>query len=156
MVIPLMHGLAILLAVFAGSAVAAGPRGRVEYVGGTVDAIPSGARGVLKTTDADYLTLVTKTSTLRVLYPRVNLLEYGQNVSRRYWMAIVISPVLILAKKRKHFLTVGFSDNDGKQQAMVFMVDKADIRLLLASLEARTGVRVEFQDEEARRAGKGS
>lgn len=134
---------------------AAEPRGRVEYIGGTVTAIGEGSKGVLRTTDEEYLTLVTRLSTLRVDYSRVNLLEYGQNVSRRYVMAIMLSPVLILAKKRKHFLTVGYQDDEGKQQALVFVVDKNDVRLVLASLEARTGIKVEFQDEEARRAGKG-
>ena len=63
--------------------------------------------------------------------------------------------LLLLAKKRKHYLTVGYSDEQGRQQAMVFEVHKGAVRGLLVSLEARTGLRVEFQDEEARKAGKG-
>ncbi|MFN7937718.1 MAG: hypothetical protein U0R19_30600 [Bryobacteraceae bacterium] len=139
----------------ASACAATGDRGRVEYIGGTVDAFPGGTAGILKTSDKEYLILVTKKATMKVLYERVNLLEYGQQVSRRYALAILISPVLILSRKRKHFLTVGFQDDAGKQQAAVFTVDKDDIRTLLASLEARTGVRVEFQDEEARRQGRG-
>jgi hypothetical protein len=38
---------------------------------------------------------------------------------------------------------------------MVFRVSKDDIRMLLVSLEARTGRKVEFQDDDARKAGKG-
>jgi hypothetical protein len=34
-------------------------------------------------------------------------------------------------------------------------LDKDDVRSVLAGLEARTGRRVEYQDEEARRTGKG-
>jgi hypothetical protein len=34
-------------------------------------------------------------------------------------------------------------------------VNKNDIRQLLVSLEARSGRRVEYQDDEARKAGKG-
>lgn len=130
-------------------------RGRVEYIGGTVDSMRQGTAALIKTTDRDYLALVTRTSTMKILYQRVNLLEYGQNVSRRYLLALTLSPMFVLAKKRKHFLTLGFSDDDSRQQAMVFIVDKNDVRLLLASLEARTGQRVEFQDAEARKAGKG-
>jgi hypothetical protein len=63
--------------------------------------------------------------------------------------------MLLLSKKRRHFLTVGFRDEQDRQQAMVFRVDKEDIRALLAALEARTGRRVEFQDAEARKAGRG-
>jgi hypothetical protein len=58
-------------------------------------------------------------------------------------------------KKRKHFLTVGYTDEDGRQQALVFRVDKNGIRAMLASLEARTGQAVTYQDEEARKAGRG-
>ena len=38
---------------------------------------------------------------------------------------------------------------------MVLRIDKGDIRMVLASLEARTGRRVEYQDDEARKSGKG-
>lgn len=94
-------------------------------------------------------------SLMKVLYERVNLLEYGQQASRRLALAVLVSPVFAMSKKRRHFLTVGFTDDEGRQNAMVFVVDKNDIRTVLATLEARTGRKVEFQDEEARRAGRG-
>jgi hypothetical protein len=52
-------------------------------------------------------------------------------------------------------LTLGFQDENGLQQALVFRVDKKDIRVALVSLEARTGQQVRYQDEEARIAGRG-
>jgi hypothetical protein len=61
----------------------------------------------------------------------------------------------MLAKSRQHFLTVGFQDENSLQQALVFRVDKRDIRVALVALEARTGQQVRYQDEEARIAGKG-
>jgi hypothetical protein len=45
-------------------------------------------------------------------------------------------------------------DGQGAQQAVVFRVDKSDIRSVLAGLEARTGRRIEYQDDEARKGGK--
>ena len=89
---------------------------------------------------------------MRVAYDRVNLVEYGQQVDRRLALALVISPVFLLSKSRKHFLTIGYSGEDGKQQAMVFRVDKNSIRPTLVSLEARTGQKVQYQDEQARKA----
>jgi hypothetical protein len=68
---------------------------------------------------------------------------------------MVISPLFLLAKKREHFLTVGFQDDEGRQQAMVFRVNKNDVRMTLVALEARTGQRIQYQDDEARMAGKG-
>ena len=88
-------------------------------------------------------------------YERINLVEYGQKVDRRLMEAILVSPLLILSKKRAHYVTVGFETEDGKQQAMLFRVEKGAIRAVLVSLEARTGRKVTFMDEEARKAGKG-
>jgi hypothetical protein len=126
-----------------------------EYIGGTVPALASGAGGALELADERYLAFYSKGKQVRVAYQSINLLEYGQKVDRRLLMAVVISPVFLLAKTRKHFLTVGYADEDGKQQALVFRVDKNAIRPMLVSLEARTGLKVQYQDPEARKAGKG-
>ena len=106
-------------------------------------------------TGADSLVFQCRGVDLHIAYQRINTLEYGQTVSRRYAAAILISPVLLLSKSRKHFVTLGYVDTEGKQQALVFRVEKGDIRAVLAALEARTGRRIEYQDAEARKAGKG-
>jgi len=67
---------------------------------------------------------------------------------------VLISPVLLLSKARKHFVTIGYLDGDGRQQALVLRVEKGDIRWVLASLEARTGRRIDYQDDEARKGRK--
>ena len=128
---------------------------RVEYVGGDEWEIESGAGGSSDVGDAHFFAFYTKKSQVRVAYDRVNSLEYGQKVDRRLLLAIAISPVFLLSKSRKHFLTIGYTDEDGNHQAMVFRVDKNGIRAALVSLEARTGVKIEYQDEEARKAGHG-
>jgi hypothetical protein len=128
---------------------------KVEYIGGTVPQIAAGTSGAITVGDAHYFAFYSRKSNVRVAYDKVNLLEYGQTVGRRLDLAIIISPAFLLVKKRKHFLTVGYTDEDGKQQALVFRVDKNDIRATLASLEARTGQKVTYQDEEARKAGRG-
>jgi hypothetical protein len=127
----------------------------VEYVGGTSVQFTSGAGGHIEVGDDHYFAFYTKKSQVRVPYDRINLLEYGQQVDRRLAMAVVISPLFLLSKKRKHFLSIGYEDDHGKQQALVFRVDKSSIRATLVSLEARTGLKIQYQDEEARKAGKG-
>ncbi len=126
-----------------------------EYIGGTRADIPANNSGQIRVTDRVYFEFVSKHTLVKVPYERINLLEYGQKVSRRYVAAVVLSPLLLGAKKRQHFLTVGFQDDDGQQEAMVFKVGKNDIRLTLVSLEARTGQQVQYQDQDARIAGKG-
>ena len=96
--------------------------------------------------------IVTFCEEPRPAYDRVNLVEYGQQVDRRLALALVLSPIFLLSKSRKHFLTIGYSGEDGKQQAMVFRVDKNSIRPALATLEARTGLKIQYQDEQARKA----
>ena len=129
--------------------------GHAEYVGGTIAQIPEGCSGTIAALDEQYFVFYSKGASWRVPYDKINLLEYGQKVDRRYIAAVLISPLFLLAKKKSHFLTVGYSDDDNRQQAMVFKVGKDDIRMVLVSLEARTGRKVEFQDDDARKGGKG-
>jgi hypothetical protein len=128
---------------------------RAEYVGGTRADIPTSNSGDIQVMDNVYFIFLSKKTKIKIPYERINLVEYGQKVDRRYVAAAVISPLFMLAKKREHFLTVGFEDENGLQQALVFRVDKSDIRVALVALEARTGQQVRYQDEEARIAGKG-
>jgi hypothetical protein len=147
----------ILTVCLIGAASASGQLAsvRTEYTGGTLSQFKTGATAALSTLNASHFSVAVKGAAVEVPWGRVNLLEYGQNVNRRLALAVVVSPVFLLSKKRKHFLTVGFQDELGKQQAMVLEVPKKHVRAVLASMEARTGLKVQFQDEEARKAGKG-
>jgi hypothetical protein len=146
----------VLLIVLACSLLAAGgDGGRAEYVGGTISQIPPGCQGSVQALDPQFFVFYSRNASWRVPYEKINLVEYGQKVDRRYMAAVLISPLFLLAKKREHFLTVGYADEEDQQQAMIFKVSKDDIRAVLVSLEARTGRKVEFQDDDARKGGKG-
>lgn len=124
----------------------------VEYIGGTPAGLRVGLDGHIELTDERYFAFYAEKTQFRIPYERVNLIEYGLQVDRRLALALVISPVFLLSKARKHFLTIGYAGERG-QEAIVFRVDKSGIRVALASLEARTGVKVSYQDQEARKAG---
>lgn len=143
--------LTVLCGLFAAISAAGESGARAAYVGGTVAGVGNRVQGIILTTDDNRFYFEAKAMTVQVPYENINLLEYGQKASRRYAMAIVISPMLLLSKKRSHFLTVGFTDEQGKQQALVFQLDKNDVRAVLAGLEARTGLKVQHQDDEARK-----
>ncbi len=128
---------------------------RVHYVGGTGAALIEKSELRMEIAGEDDLVLECRGASLRVPYGNINTLEYGQKVERRVAEAILISPIMLLAKKRTHFLTIGYTDAQGHQQAMVFQVESGDVRGLLVGLEARTGRKVEYQDDNARKAGKG-
>ena len=129
--------------------------GRAEYVGGTITQIPAGCAGIVEAVDARFFVFYSGKASWRVPYEKINLVEYGEKVDRRYIAAVLISPLFLLAKKRQHFLTVGYSDEEDHQQAMIFKINKDDIRATLVVLEARTGRKVEYQDDDARKSGKG-
>ena len=145
-------GLSFLLTM---SAVGAEPGVKTELIGGTLTDIVARSAARLDYSGADEMVFHRASSEIRVVYQKVNTLEYGQTVSRCYAAAVLISPLLLLSKARKHFVTVGYVDSEGRQQAVIFRVDKSDIRSVLVGLEARTGRRVEYQDDDARKAGKG-
>ncbi len=149
----------LLLLALAAPFLAAGAAGsdsgyRAEFVGGTLAGIPPKSNAQLILTGPDALVFTCRGQTLNISYPRINGLEYGQTVSRRYAAALLISPIFLFTKSRRHYLTIGYMDAEGKQQALVFRVDKNDIRSVLTTLEARSGRRVEYQDDEARKTGK--
>ncbi len=147
---------ACVLFCLAAFPVLAGDAGvRTHFVGGTLSSVPAKSGARLDLTGPDALLFRAGKTEIRIAYKRINQIEYGQNVSRRYAAAILISPVLLLSKSRRHFVTLGYVDEDGKQQALVLRVSKGDVRSVLAGLEARSGRRVEYQDDEARKSGKG-
>jgi hypothetical protein len=136
-------------------AVGAQPGVKTELIGGTLPELTAKSSARLDYSGGDEMVFHCAASEIRIAYQRVNTLEYGQTVSRRYAAAILLSPLLLLSKVRQHFVTVGFVDSEGRQQVVVFRVEKGDIRSVLVGLEARTGRRVEYQDDDARKGGKG-
>ncbi|HEX3879065.1 MAG TPA: hypothetical protein VHW24_18895 [Bryobacteraceae bacterium] len=125
-----------------------------QFVGGTLADMPPKSSAHLLLTGPETLNFECHGQALNIPYARIDTLEYGQTVSRRYAAAILISPIFLLAKSRAHYVTVGFVDPQGKQQALVFRLNKNDVRAVLTTLEARSGRRVEYQDDEARKTGK--
>jgi hypothetical protein len=126
------------------------------YVGGTVTSIKEQTQGLSSTNDEKVFMFTYKGGKLTIPYDRVNDLEYGQKAGTRLALALTISPWLLFSKKRKHYLTIGYTDENEKQQAAVFELGKDIVRTTLASMEARTGKKIDYQDEEARKSGKGN
>ena len=67
----------------------------------------------------------------------------------------MVSPLALFSKKRKHFLTVSYNDAAGKEQAAVLELGKDIIRTTLTIVSTRSVKEIEYQDEEARKAGRG-
>jgi hypothetical protein len=129
---------------------------KAVYVGGTVKGLKEETEGTFSTKDEKQLVFAYKNQQFTIPYDRVDSLEYGQKAGRRLGLAIAVTPIALLSKKRRHYLTVNYTDADDKQQAAVFELGKDIVRVTLSSLEARTGRKIEYQDEEARESSKGN
>jgi len=135
-------------------AAAGGPGLKTQFIGGTLPGVQPKSTVWLNLTNPESLRFSSGEIELQIPYRKIGTLEYGQNVSRRYAEAVLLSPLFLLSKSRKHFVTIGYEDAEGRQQALVFRVDKGDIRTVMAGLEAHSGRRFTFQDDEARKAGQ--
>ncbi|MFN0168654.1 MAG: hypothetical protein ACKV22_19695 [Bryobacteraceae bacterium] len=141
-----------LQAVFAMTAPAIGAvRGKeVMYVGGTVS-VPEATEGNLDTSDQKVLRFTSSKGKFEIPYDGITSIEYGQKAGRRVGVAIVITVWALFSKKRKHFLTVGFKDGDDKPQGVVLELPKGTPKSIITILEARSGVKCEYESEEARK-----
>lgn len=131
----------------------------VRYVGGTIAGWSADVEGRVTTDDPKVITFTAKGKTFVVPYDTVSSIEYGQKAGRRIgatigWgvttLGIAALPIL-LSKKRKHFVSLGFKDDQGQQQGVVLELPKGMTRSFIAILEARTGMKCEYESEEARK-----
>jgi hypothetical protein len=137
------------------------------YFGGTVTQFSSAKEpieGKLDTTGEDQLTFSSTDKkfagkTLLIPYSRVIDLEYGQKAGRRVGTAVAttillgpIGLVSLFSKKRKHYLTIGFKDELDKDQVAVIEMGKDIVRATLPIVETRSGKKIEYQDEEAKKS----
>jgi hypothetical protein len=129
---------------------------KTMYVGGTVNSIKEGTEGLSSAKNEKDFVFSYQGGKLVIPYDRINDLEYGQKAGRRLGLAIAVTWMALFSKKRRHFLTVGFKDENDKQQAAVFEIGKNVVRVTLASLEARTGQKISYEDDEARKSGRGN
>ena len=122
-----------------------------KYVGGTAN-LKQGTQGVLDVSDEKEV----KFGAWQTPYDKITTLDYGQHVGRHWAFAALgmygVLPIL-LTKKRRHYLTVEYSDETGKREAAIFEVGKGSIRSVLKTLEVRSGKKVQYEDKEAQRSG---
>jgi hypothetical protein len=148
--------IAALLVVFS-ALIGAVDGKKAEYVGGTAG-LPEKIDGPLSTTSEQTLTFTPDkrgVTPLSIPYSAITSLEYGQKAGRRVAVAVLVSPLALFSKKRNHFLTINYTDASGKEQGAVFELGKDIVRTTITVLEVRSGKKIEYQDDEARKSGMG-
>jgi hypothetical protein len=150
--IRLRRQLAILLAClctfqFSAFAVA---NDETAYVGGT-EKIDEGAEGSASTGNEKEFVFEYKEGQLVIPYDQVTELEYGQQAGRRVGLSIAM-PLAALAKRRRHFLTISWKDEKAQEHDAVFELGKSIVKSTIETIEGKTGKKVEFQDDDARKS----
>lgn len=123
----------------------------VMYVGGTISGLPEGTVGGLDTKNEKALVFESTAGKFEIPYENITSLEYGQKAGRRLAVALTLTIWALLSKKRKHFLTIGFTDANDRPQGVVLEVPKGTVKSTLIVLEMRSGKKVEYESEEARK-----
>jgi len=126
--------------------------GEAMYVGGTIAGLQEGTMGKLDTKSDKVLVFRSPQGTFEILYENVTSLEYGQKAGRRLGVTILTGSLLyLLSKKRKHFLTVGYTDAEDKPQGVVLEIPKGTAKSFITIIEVRSGKKVEYESEEAKK-----
>lgn len=121
------------------------------YVGGTIANLPEGTTGALDAGDEKVMRFTSPKGNFEIPYENITSLEYGQKAGRRLGVAITITIWALFSKKRKHFLTIGWNDANDKPQGAVIEIPKGTAKSFLIILEVRSGKKVEYESEEARK-----
>lgn len=161
-----MRALAVALCltlVLTPSAYALGGK-KAAYIGGTASdfvGAKKNVEGTLNLENDKELQFNHKFNgaggTYSIPYDKIIDIEYGHKTGRRVGAAVatalLISPVglfLLFSKKRKHFVTIGYADAEGKEQVAVFELGKDIVRTTLPILEARSGKKIEYQEKSGK------
>jgi hypothetical protein len=121
------------------------------YVGGTIPNLPEGTVGSLDSTSEKAMKFNSPKGNFEIPYENITSLEYGQKAGRRLGVALTLTIWALLSKKRKHFLTIGFTDENDKPQGVVLEIPKGTAKSFITILEVRSGKKVEYESEEAKK-----
>jgi hypothetical protein len=159
----------VLLVVMSVSSLGAVDGKKASYFGGTASVF-AGAKdpveGTLDTANPEFLVLTAegkpyKGQELRIPYAKVVDIEYGQKAGRRVGTAVATTVLLgpigllsLFSKKRKHYMTIGFTDDTGTDQVAVLELGKDIVRTTLPIVATRSKKEIEYQDDEARKASR--
>jgi hypothetical protein len=119
------------------------------YLGGTAN-IPKDARGTFDFSDLyGALKYKYQGGEFALPYKRITVLETGDKVGHRVGLGVALGATLLglwalpiaFSHKERHFLTVGYTQDDGRPGALVFELPKANAWTVVRTLENRTGKR---------------
>src|SRR5262245_33713110 len=108
-----MKRVAIVLVVLAmTTTVSAVDGGKAVYVGGTL-AVKEKTEAPIDLKGADDLVFTPKGGPIRIPWSGIEEIEYGQKVGHRVKTAILLTPLALFSKNRRHYVTLSWKDASG-------------------------------------------
>ena len=143
--------VSVALATFLSGAVLAVGRDKAMYVRGTLSAIKARTEGRFNTQQGNELAFSAgKRGSVAIPYAAIASLEFEQKER----LVVIIGFARPVSKQLFYYLTVTYSDPEGKKQWGVFELGKNIVRTMLKILEVRSGKAVTFQDADTCRQYK--
>ena len=78
-------------------------------------------------------------SVVRIFYSQITEMEYEQSKHRRWKTGVLLSPLALLSKAKKHWFAVIRGEEE-----TVFQLDKSNFSKILAVVESKTGKKVKM------------
>jgi hypothetical protein len=115
--------------------------GEIAYINGTLG-VPQNALGSFDLGPANALVFTLKppqgaVSEVRIPYAQITHFEAYQQVTHHLGVLPAIGASLVRKRKRRHFLSLTYTDSAGHAQVVLFEVPKDDPPVLLSVLRAR-------------------
>jgi hypothetical protein len=133
----------LVAALLADSTPAAVRGDRAAYMGGTAT-IPRETQGTFDIGDTRELHFRYSAGVYSIPYASITSMEFGEKVGRRVGVAIAVTWIALFSKKKRHYLTLGYTGPTGSAEAAVFELSKGIYQTVVPTIEARTGKRVEI------------
>jgi len=129
---------------------------RAMYVGGTVASIREKQQGTLDTSAASEFVFTWDKGKWNVPFASINKMVYREQVGRHVaatvatTVAVGVSGLLLLmAKKKKHYLSLEWKGESGEARVAVFELSKDAFENVIADLEEKTGLQLQVEMQEA-------
>ncbi len=131
----------------------------VKYVGGTWPQVKAESEGTIDLDDPKVVKFSFKKTEIKTIpFEKIKSLEYGLKAGRRVGAAIGvgvitlgIGAILLLSKKKRHFLSIVYTNEAGTDDGVVFELGKDITRQTLMILETRTGKQIAYESEDAKK-----
>jgi len=85
---------------------------------------------------------------VEIPYGSITSLLYERAATPRYSAAVLVSPLFLFSKSKKHFLTIQYKNAEGQGQFALIRFDKKNWQPAVAAVEAQTGIKVERVEEK--------